>query len=197
MTAISKLSSSAQNFRRSTAPALLARRKQIYEQLHPETKHGANLGLQNRHAGDSGTERAPSFVESTAALTLWSPRTISRFTRIGERLSPDLQAALADTPLAHRTRDLEDIANMDADEQQMLMKRLHDAEQPPPSLSALMTDPNRPSSRPKSNLDRLKALWSKFSANHRRQFIQQLWTEASDAEREGFREWLADPDAQP
>ncbi len=53
-----------------------ARRKEIYEQLHPETKHGANLVWQQLPHGENkafpSTERAPSFVEDTAAATPWA-----------------------------------------------------------------------------------------------------------------------------
>ena len=176
----------------------LAKRKAIYERLHPETKHGAHLKLPPwQHEENSQSQplgRALSFVQDTAASTPWSPRTIARSTRIGERISPDLQASLADTPVARRTRDLETIADMKPDKQQELLQRLQTAPKPPPSLAALMTEPNRPSSPAKSNLDKLTALWSKTSANHRRRFIEYLLNEFSDAERDEFREWLADPD---
>ena len=173
----------------------LAKRKEIYERLHPETRHGANLVLPPRqHDKINGlrpAERAPSFVEDTAASTRWSRRTISRSTRIGERISPDLQVALADTPIARRTVDLERIADMRPDAQQDVLDRLTGTAQTPLSLSSLMNDPNRPPSPPKSNLDKLKDLWSRTSTNHRRQFFEHLWTEASDAKREQFRGWLS------
>ncbi len=179
----------------------LARRKEIYERLHPETRHGAHLMSPSRRHSRNGaspsTDRALSFVEDTTASTPWSSRTIQRSTRIGERLSPDLQAALAETPIARRTMDLERIADMKPDKQQDLLQRLQTAPQPPQSLSALMADPNRPSSPRKTDLDRLTALWSKTAASHRRQFLEYLWNEASEAERDEFREWLAEPGTQP
>ncbi len=176
----------------------LAKRKEIYERLHPETRHGANLVSPRwRHLRNSPSERPLSFVEDTTASTPWSSRTIQRSTRIGERLSPALQAALSDTPIARRTRDLETIADMQPDKQQDVLQRLETAPQPPTSLSALMNDPHRPSSPRKTDLDRLTALWSKTSASHRRQFLEYLWNEASEAERDEFREWLAEPDTQP
>ncbi len=179
----------------------LARRKEIYERLHPETRHGANLVSPSwrhlRNDASPSTGRALSFVEDTTASTPWSSRTIQRSTRIGERLSPDLQAALAETPIARRTLDLQRIADMTPDKQEDVLQRLETSQQPPPSLSALMADPNRPSSPRKTDLDRLTALWSKTAASHRRQFLEYLWNEASEAERDEFREWLAEPDTQP
>ena len=175
---------------------LIAKRREVYERLHEVSRRGGDRRSVATRAR-SISSRPQSFVAATAAITSIAPRTIQRLLHIGENILPELQDALAPTPLANRQEDLCRIASMTSDEQRVLMKRLQDAEQPPPSLAALITDPNKPSSPRKSNLDGLKALWSKTSANHRRQFLEYLWNEASDAEREGFREWLADPDAQP
>ncbi len=156
----------------------LARRKAIYERLHPETKHGAHLKLPPWQHGENSQspppDRAPSFVENTAGSTPWSPRTIARSTRIGEQISPDLQAALVDTPLASRTRDLERIADMEPEDQQQLLHRLRDADKPPKSLSALQKDPAATSPPPPTNVDRLK----------------KVWINCSELERTEFREWL-------
>ena len=172
----------------------LARRKEIYERLFPDTKHGAHLKSPPwRHwdeAASPAPERAASFVEDTAASTPWSERTVQRSTRIGERISPELQVALVDTPVARRTRDLETIADMKPDKQQELLQRLQGAERPPVSLAALMTDPSRPPSPAKSNLDKLTALWSKTSAKHRQEFLERRCAEATEAERKNLLEWL-------
>lgn len=153
----------------------LTGRKEAYERLHPETKHGANLVLPRWQHEKKPPERASSFVENTAASTPWSRRTIQRSTRIGSLIPADLQAALAGTPIARRTTDLERIAGMKPDKQELLLKRLQDAEQPPPSLSALMTDGRRPPRAP-GNIDRLK----------------RIWANSTRAEREAVRAWLAD-----
>ena len=180
-----------------------AKRKEIYERLYPETKHGGDrksLGYRNNikwqqlpHEENNASppsERAPSFVEDATASTPWSPRTIRLYTRIGQRLDPALREALADTPIGRRLKDLETISDMTPDNQEGLLQRLQTAQQPPTSLSALMKDPYRPPSPRTTDLDRLTALWSKTSASHRRQFIEKLCSEASEAEREEFRELL-------
>ena len=174
---------------------LLAKRKEIYERGHPATRPGGDR-RSSTHRDHNADYTPRGFVEDTAALTPWSRRTISRYTRIGERLSSALQAALAETPLANRGGDLEQIANMKPEEQQELLQRLRDAEQPPPSLSALMRDPNAPPSRPKSHMDKLTGLWAKASENHRRQFLKHLRAEASDGVREEFSGWLGIQEGQ-
>ncbi len=161
---------------------ILAGRKEVYERRHPETKHGAHLKLppwQHWKEGASPLpERAPSFVEDSTASMPWSRRTIHRLVRIGSRIPPDLQTALAGTPIARRKTDLERIAGMKPDKQAQLLKRLRDAEQPPASLSALMTEGHR-ARRPPDNVEDLKRLWAK----------------SSRAEREAIRAWITDQES--
>ena len=184
-----------------------AKRKEIYLRLYPETRNGGdrksleyrnNIRWPNRPT-DPGSpnllaSRPRPYAEDTAASTPWSPRVIRRYTRIGERLDPDLREALSATPIGRRTKDLETIADMKSDKQQDLLQRLQITQQPPQSLSALMADPHRPSSPRKTNLDRLTALWSKTSASHRRQFLEYLWTDVSEDERHAFLEWAQSPE---
>ncbi|MCY4593526.1 MAG: ParB N-terminal domain-containing protein [Bryobacterales bacterium] len=163
-----------------------ARRKEVYQRLYPETGHGGdrksleyqdNIKWPNRPLDpddqDSPESRAPSFVEDTAASTPWSPRTVRRYTRIGEHMDPDLLEALASTPIGHRTGDLERIADMEPEDQQQLLARLKSVEAPPKTLAALQKDPT--STPPRAgNVDRLKKLWAK----------------STEDERSEFREWL-------
>ena len=154
-----------------------ATRKGIYEHLHPETKHGANLVWPTWPHGENdenlSTDRAPSFVDNTATSTPWSPRSIRRYTRIGECLDPELREALASTPIGDRTQDLERIADMEPGEQRHLLDRLTAAEEPPRSLSALQKDPGTAAPRA-SNVERLK----------------KIWTKSTEDERVEFQEWL-------
>lgn len=60
-----------------------ARRKAIYEELHPETRHGA-VG----RAGKSGQD-VHSFADATAAATGKDARTVRRDAERGEKVSPE------------------------------------------------------------------------------------------------------------
>jgi ParB family chromosome partitioning protein len=57
------------------------RRKEAYEALHPETKHGANY-----QSGQFGHTDEKSFVEATAEATGASLRTVRRAAELGEKI---------------------------------------------------------------------------------------------------------------
>ncbi len=158
----------------------MAKRKEIYQRLYPETRSGGDrksLGYKENIKRPSwpfdpdADVRPESFSDHTAARTPFSPRTIKRATYIGENILPEMQDALAETPIRKRQDDLYRIAGMTPDKQQGLLKRLQDAEEPPASLSALTKDPT---SARLGNVERLK----------------KVWTRCSEDERVEFQEWL-------
>jgi hypothetical protein len=81
--------------------AAIFRRKAIYEELHPETKAGANIGPERQFVA-TGT---PSFTSSTADATGKDRRTVERAAARGEALGDDLGAVTA-----HRSNRQPDFA---------------------------------------------------------------------------------------
>ena len=76
----------------------LVRRKAIYEELHPETRHGAiGGGTQSRQLGDSGM--VDRFTANTAAATRKSERSIQRGSERGEKLSEEAAELIEGTHL--------------------------------------------------------------------------------------------------
>jgi ParB family chromosome partitioning protein len=71
---------------------LLTRKKEIYEELYPETKREATL-KQNRNANIAEREK-PSFVEDTAAKTGLSKRTIETEIQISKNVIPEAKPVL-------------------------------------------------------------------------------------------------------
>ena len=66
----------------------LLRRKEIYETLHPETRHGMRNGQTAKNA-NLATLETKSFAEDTAEKTGMSKRAVSRLLQIADNLTGD------------------------------------------------------------------------------------------------------------
>ena len=66
----------------------LLRRKEIYETLHPETRHGMRNGQTSKNA-NLATLETKSFAEDTAEKTGMSKRAVSRLLQIANNLTGD------------------------------------------------------------------------------------------------------------
>ena len=78
----------------------LARRKELYEGLHPETKHGV-AGAIGKHRKSTDAESASvGFVTDTAKKTGIAARTVAVDVQIGAHLAPDVMQAVKASPLA-------------------------------------------------------------------------------------------------
>jgi ParB family chromosome partitioning protein len=79
----------------------LARRKEIYEELHPDTKAGYRRAVgMHRVLGHNVEETvSPTFAEDTAHKTGLSPRSVRHDVQIATKLAPDVRDAIRDTEL--------------------------------------------------------------------------------------------------
>lgn len=103
----------------------LARRKEIYEQLHPETRPVTRRGGPGRGKKKTSAKSAPvSFTEDCARKTGRSQRTIQEVVRIGKRLNPDAVNLLAKTPVVNNQTELDALADLSADEQLRVAKEI-------------------------------------------------------------------------
>jgi 16S rRNA G966 N2-methylase RsmD len=83
----------------------LHRRKELYEQLHPGTRHGGNRG--NQHTGGKSCQDDKlSFCQNAATLSGQSSRTAQRLVRIAKLLSPETKRLLRGTEWADNQRAL-------------------------------------------------------------------------------------------
>jgi ParB family transcriptional regulator, chromosome partitioning protein len=105
------------NLTRAQEASALIRRKVIYEELHPQTKHGANAGPSGQfvHTGNA------SFVTATAAATGKSERSIRRAAARGAALGDDLDS-IAGTSLDSGV-EIDALAKMPAGERAPLIER--------------------------------------------------------------------------
>jgi len=97
----------------------LARRKEIYEALHPETKRGVAGAEARWHASET-----VSFASDTAAKTGLTPRTIQQDVQIATRIIPEVRDMIRDTPLADSKRDLLALAREDPADQRRIVRRI-------------------------------------------------------------------------
>jgi ParB-like chromosome segregation protein Spo0J len=98
--------------------ATVARRKQIYEQLHPETVHGGDR-KSSRQIGDLKPER---FTKATADLTGRSERAVQRLVTRAEKIGPAALQQIVGTSL-DSSGELEALAGLPADEQKSVVER--------------------------------------------------------------------------
>lgn len=104
----------------------LKRRKEIYEELYPETKREANL-KQYRNEIISFRDQ-PSFTEDTAKKTGVSRRTIEQEVQIAARLDDEVKEIIRDTELAGKKTDLLKLARMDKEEQKKVAEKIRTGE---------------------------------------------------------------------
>jgi hypothetical protein len=118
-------------FRENLTPAqeakAIVRRKEIYEALHPETKHGSIGGGhdQSRQIGDSG--KAPRFTKTTADLTGKAERHIQRAVRRSEKIGPRQLDRITGTSL-DKGIELDALATLPAQQQSALIERAANGE---------------------------------------------------------------------
>ena len=100
----------------------LERRKQIYEELHPEAKHGGN-----RRSGSAKSSRQngglKSFAANTAAKTGRSDRSIQRALARAKHIPRDLRQRLKGTPLEKKASDLDAIGRLPEKEQRAVVEQ--------------------------------------------------------------------------
>lgn len=91
----------------------LARRKEIYEVLHPDAPTGAGRPKKN-------AETISSFVADTAAKTGVTERTVQQDVQLAQRIAPDVRDAIRDTETADRKTDLLALSRMSEAKQRKL-----------------------------------------------------------------------------
>ena len=165
----------------------LSRRKEIYERLYPETRRGGDR-RSSAYQGENTDESHPGFVAATASFTPFSPWTIRRALRIGDKITDELREELAMTPIAHREGDLFTISGMDDEEQNALLQDLQSANYEVEALSDVYprreqgqapdeTPDPPPSADPppeRTTLERLQKLWFAASKDEQEEFIAWL-----------------------
>jgi ParB family transcriptional regulator, chromosome partitioning protein len=135
----------------------LARRKELYLSLHPETKRGAKGG-RPRQDDDKYEVRpmelpkklnaniAVSFVDDTVSKTGRSKRSVETDVALGNSLPDDIVDKIADTPVANNKSELKKLAKLAGDEQRVVADLLADGEVS--SVTEALATQDEPASEP-------------------------------------------------
>ena len=111
----------------------LARRQEIYEALHPETKQhvagGKASGARRRDKNRTNDKMSlVPFAEDTAAKIGKSRRTVERKVAIGQKLDKEAAELIADTPVGKNTSELKALANLPAQKQRAIASKVKSGE---------------------------------------------------------------------
>jgi N6-adenosine-specific RNA methylase IME4 len=102
----------------------LKRRKDLYETLYPETKHGGDRKSSEAKSSGQDGHLKERFTKDTAAATGTSERTIRREVQIAERIPEDVRDALRDTPAADNQADLLKLSKLKPEQQQEVVEQI-------------------------------------------------------------------------
>jgi len=105
--------------------AAVARRKAIYIELHPTTKHGGNL--EGAGVANLATPDEPRFTKATADATGQSERSVRRESHRGEALGEDVLAKVARTSL-DKCEELDALAKLEPEARDALIERAANGE---------------------------------------------------------------------
>ncbi len=109
----------------------LARRKEIYEELHPETKAkvaGAIASNKKQGKGNIDTSEIISFASDTSLKTGSSKRTIEQEVQIATSLTPETKELLRNTEVADKKTDLLRMARMEPEQQERVAEKIASGE---------------------------------------------------------------------
>ncbi|WP_338665026.1 ParB N-terminal domain-containing protein [Pararoseomonas sp. SCSIO 73927] len=155
--------------------AFLARRKEVWEELHPETKHGGKR--RGDQVGKSDDLKVGRFTASAAATLGASEASIQRALRRYRELEPAVRARLSTTRFAHNGATLDTLTKLGPRDQAAVVDLLLDPAKGLKSVGEAIRayrktpDPDLA----QVQLDKLRRTWDRCgNAQARRQFIEYL-----------------------
>lgn len=111
---------------------LLARRQEIYELSHPETKAGVSQALaMHRHLGHNVTEfisATPAFAKNIAGRANVSERKIRQEIQISKNILPEIKNIIGNTNLADSKVDLINLCRLEGNIQKEVVNKIQKGE---------------------------------------------------------------------
>ncbi|GAA3682102.1 MULTISPECIES: ParB/RepB/Spo0J family partition protein [Acetobacter] len=149
----------------------LARRKEVYEELHPETKHG---GDRKSDQVDNLVHLIPSFTEATAQKLGLDARTIRRSVARYTSIMTDVREKIANTWIAASGAQLDALARETPDMQRQIAQFI--AQWPAvKNVSEIIRQiKGKPKKSPPTMLEKLMDLWGKADSATRMRFQEYI-----------------------
>jgi DNA modification methylase len=155
---------------------LLARRKEIYDQLHPETRKGyASLGNLKQfrnteilHGQNFGTR---GFVAEVSDELGISEKTIYEYLEIGQRITDEVGEMIRGTELEDRKKDLLAISKLEPKEQKYVVEKfLNERVSVKKAIQEVLVE------RRKKEMEKIKDQWGKgeFLLGDARVLVEKL-----------------------
>lgn len=160
-----------------------ARRKAIYEELHPETKNG-----RNQHSDRDGQVVQPSFASDQATATGKDERTVRRDAERGEKVLPEVLDMIRGTKLDTGTY-LDKLKKMPGSEQYRAAERdlahLKQQERAKlrPSSMKVADIPLDDEAAKERQVAALMSAWNKASSEARQEFLERVEMPVFDRSR--------------
>jgi ParB family chromosome partitioning protein len=162
----------------------LARRKEIYEALHPETRHG---GKRQGGKSQSFATWSGRFTKATAEKLGLSERSIQLSVRRAS-LPAEIREAIATHPVADSGSELDKLIAAPLDRQRAIVAALTRAEKPARNVSAALRelvgpDATSRAAETQAQLNALFGAWRKAGTAARGEFLDFLVSERVIPER--------------
>jgi len=103
---------------------LLLRRKEIYETLHPNTRHGGDRRSQKTKSSNWRLASEKSFVDDTAEKLGVGTRTIQRQIQIAKNIAPDVKEKLREASPQITQRETEKLSRLKPEQQKEAVEML-------------------------------------------------------------------------
>ncbi|MBF0858831.1 ParB N-terminal domain-containing protein [Gluconobacter sp. LMG 31484] len=178
----------------------LARRKEVYEALYPETKHGGDrVSDQVAKLGDL----VGRFSEATAERLGVSERSIQRAVARYQALAADVRQSIAGTWLAESGSQLDELAKLTPDLQRKVAEYISQWPDVRKVSEIVRQIENRPKPPAPEKLEKFLSFWRKCDPEEREQIVEYAaaqmpsvacraaWDKASDYEKQTIVEDFA------
>lgn len=146
-----------------------ARRKELYEYLHPETRHGGDR--KSDQVANLASRSDSRFTADTAARTGQSERSVQRDAERGEKVAEDVLDMLAGRPEATGAM-LDRLKRLPPDQQRAHAKALLAGKAPKPVPPA--REPHNDFEAVQKQVDSLMRAWNAAGPEAREQFLERI-----------------------